>query len=120
MGLPLFAGSESIRFGNTTLVNELLNNEGGYATGPERALLAALLFDGVQSYMNYALCLYEDSDGTRYREAYNWVHARGTEYIFAFESVCEALGIDPEYLRIGLANACNSQTFEWKRARRNF
>ena len=103
MGLPQFA--ESGGFGNTSLVNDILIGEGGYARGPERALLAALLFDGVQSYMNYAQCLIEETDGSKYREAYNWVHRQGGEYIFAFDCVCEALGITAVNQRVLLHRA---------------
>lgn len=103
----------------TSFVEDIVCNSTGYAEGPERALMSALLFDGVQGYMNYA-CATDERSRNRYREAYNWVHRYGNEYVFSFDSVCEALGIDAEYLRIGLANACNSQSFEWKRARRNF
>jgi hypothetical protein len=103
----------------TSLVEDLLDNEGGYARGPERALIAALLFDGVQAYMNYG-CTEEGRKRSRFREAFLWVHTKGSEYVFSFDNVCEALGIDAEFLRLGLANACNSQTYEWKRARRNF
>ena len=53
----------------------------GYASGPERELLSALLFDGVQSYLSYALC---DSAVVRdkYKEAYAWIHSKESEYIF--------------------------------------
>ena len=107
-------------FGTTILVDEILDDQRGYAKGPERALMSALLFDGIQSYMNYACASTIRSRG-KYKEAFNWVHNKAnTDYIFSFNNVCEALGIDAEYLRLGMANACNSQTFEWKRSRRNF
>jgi len=112
-------GNHGVGIANTFIVDEILESERGYARGPERALLSALLFDGIQSYMSYA-CAHSSACKERYREAYSWVHSPGTEYVFSFESVCDALGIEPEYLRLGLANACNSQTFEWKRQRRKF
>ncbi|MCB0333464.1 MAG: hypothetical protein KDD55_08180 [Bdellovibrionales bacterium] len=102
------------------LVEDLTQEAEGYARGPERALLSALLFDGIQAYMNYATCDDTTPSRDQYREAYLWVHTTGCEYVFSFENVCEALGIHPEYLRLGLANATNSQTFEWRRSRRNF
>lgn len=103
----------------TSIVEAIVDNSLGYATGPERALMSALLFDGVQSYMNH-ICSTESADRSKNREAYLWVHNRDNDYVFSFENVCEALGIDPEYLRLGIANACNSLSFEWKRSRRNF
>ncbi|RMG42094.1 MAG: hypothetical protein D6719_07275 [Candidatus Dadabacteria bacterium] len=97
----------------------MVQGERGYARGPERALMSALLFDGIQSYMSFVIAD-NSSEKSKYREAYNWVHRKGTDYVFSFDSVCEALGVDPDYLRYGLVNASNSQSFEWKRARRNF
>ena len=103
----------------THIVEEIVDSNKGYARGPERALLSALLFDGIQAYMTYALHA-EGREKGECREAYLWVHATDSEYVFSFESVCEALGIDPEYLRLGLINAVNSSAGNWKRARRNF
>lgn len=113
------AWSGSSRRTQLFVLDDILSHGEGYARGPERALLSALLFDGIQSYMSYA-CAQSEEHRERYVEAYNWVHRQGTDYVFSFEAVCEALGVNPEYLRLGLANASNSQTFEWKRARRNF
>jgi hypothetical protein len=69
--------------------------------------------------MNYAAA---ESQGqrSRYAEAYNWVARRGADYVFSFDSVCEALGVNAEYFRLGLLNACSSQQFEWQKKRRNF
>ncbi|MCB0330110.1 MAG: hypothetical protein KDD70_10610 [Bdellovibrionales bacterium] len=101
------------------MLAELVESERGYARGPERVLLSAILFDGIQAYMNFATA---ESEGQRqkYIEAYRWVHRESDDYVFSFDNVCDGLGVDSDYLRYGLANATNSQTFEWKRARRNF
>lgn len=91
---------------------------GGYAAGPERGLLSALLFDGVQSYLAHCLSPTETMK-TKYIEAYQWVHRTDQEYIFSFDNVCEALGVDPDGLRLGLANFINSNQLEsYRRARR--
>lgn len=91
----------------------------GFAEGPERNLLAALLFDGIQSYMAYFFAKGTNAK-TKYREAYSWIHSRNDDYVFSFENVCEALGLDPEYLRLGIANACASQAYSQTRSRRRF
>lgn len=109
----------SLRAG-TTIVDELIEHQQGYAKGPERALMSALLFDGVQAYMNYASSSQTGQDCRQFKEAYHWVHDSSDDYVFSFESVCEALGINPDYLRLGLINATNSQTFEWRKVRKNF
>lgn len=79
----------------------------GYADGPERALLVALLFDAVQAYLNY---FKSEQIPKRQRdtEALNWINSFDRSYVFSFENVCEALGIDSSYLRYGLVNAVNS------------
>lgn len=105
--------------GTTMVVDEISDTGRGYASGPERALMSALLFDGVQSYMSY-VCARSEGLRAKYREAYNWVTGKENEYIFSFENVCGGLGLDPDYLRVGLVNACNSSSDSWKRSRRNF
>jgi hypothetical protein len=79
----------------------------GYAEGPERSLLSALLFDGIQSYFSYAL---NDSPAMKdkYKEAFNWVQSNDQEYVFSFCNVCEAVGVNPQSLRLGLLNYVNS------------
>ncbi len=107
-------------FGATCFVSdELVHGNEGFARGAERALMSALLFDGVQSFMSYALA---GSRGrkARYREAFVWVTTPGNEYIFAFDNVCEGLGIDPTFLRLGLLNACAVTMNDLKKKRRNF
>ena len=101
----------------TILVDEILDGEAGYARGPERSLMSALLFDGVMGYMCYAAGN-RGEDGEGYAEAFRWVHTKDSDYIFSFENVCEGLGIDPGSLRLGLINAANSKRGEWKRSRR--
>jgi len=95
----------------TVIAEQVMDNSRGYARGPERELMSALLFDGVQAYMSA-----KNSHEDRYKEAVSWVHAKCKEYIFSFENVCEGLGVDPEYLRFGLLNAAKSS--EWVRGRR--
>ena len=103
----------------TIIAEEVLGNEKGYARGPERALMAALLFDAVQAYLCYVMLDSAKQTKSRYKEAFNWVHNPTSEYIFSFENVCEALGIDHNFLRLGLINVVNSRE-DYKRARRNF
>ena len=64
---------------------------------PERALMRALLLDAV-------LCLIGQSAPATDRprlaaDARAWITSRSRTWIFAFESVCEALDFDAAYLR---------------------
>ena len=99
--------------------DEALEMEKGFARGPERGLLSALLFDGIVDFMNYAYVPTSRTQ-TRYKEAYHWVNTRGGDYIFSFDNVCEGLGIDPASFRYGLLSVCANRANEWRRARRNF
>jgi hypothetical protein len=114
--LDITAGS---RFGfSKVVVDELLEGSTGYAVGPERALLSALLFDGVQAFIAYALST-TSKERCSFVEAYRWVMDNGVEYAFSFNNVCEALGIHPDYLRYGLVNASNSLLADVAKTRRN-
>lgn len=95
-------------------IEEVLEIAGGYATGPERDLLSAILFDGIQTFLSFS-----DAEGNdakaKYREACNWINRKGDGYIFSFDNVCEALGMDADYLRFGLSNVRNSGVLRGKR-----
>jgi hypothetical protein len=103
---------------STAVLDELVDGLAGYAQGPERALLSALLFDGLQSFIAYALAT-TPKERTKHAEAFNWVMKSSHDYAFSFENVCEALGIQPEWLRIGLLNASNSLLAEVSKVRRS-
>ncbi len=69
---------------------------------PEKKLLLAILEDAIACYQK---CIFaSDAKGKAlFREAETWVGEKGNEAVFAFDSVCEMLGFDPEYLRRGMA-----------------
>jgi hypothetical protein len=76
--------------------------EPGYARGPERDLLLAVLFDAIQAVVHARHQAGDGDDGRRCREATEWIKSERSDYLFSFEVVCEALGMDPTYLRRGL------------------
>jgi len=104
---------------NTHFVEDILESDRGYARGPERSLMSAILFDGIQSYMNFVTSPGSRSN-KRYQEAFAWVNKKDSEYVFSFDNVCEGLGIDPEFLRLGLINTCRSMGPERRKTRRTF
>jgi hypothetical protein len=72
---------------------------------PEKKLMLAILEDAIACYQKYIFA--RDAKGKAlFREAEEWVQERGAEGIFSFDSVCETLGFNPDYLRRGMA--------EWK------
>ena len=84
----------------------LLPDENG-VSGGERKLMAALLSDGIEAYIHQAVSQLMERDNPLRKsraklDACEWVEAKDESYVFSFDNVCECLGIDPEYLRIGL------------------
>jgi hypothetical protein len=65
----------------------------------ERRLLLAVLEDGIRTFLKYARATHGRPLNLQ-REAYTWLTSQEpSSDPFAFENICEALGIDPERLR---------------------
>ena len=80
---------------------------------PEKKLMLAILEDAIACYQKYVFA--RDSKGKiLFEEAEQWVHGDGGGSVFAFDSVCESLGLNPDYLRRGLADW--KQTAQARRA----
>jgi hypothetical protein len=79
--------------------------EGGWER--ERLLLFAVLADAVECYQKYAL---DPRGHETFAETEAWLNSDDRSSLFAFETLCDALGIEPEYLRRGLR--------EWRERRR--
>lgn len=71
------------------------------ALEPEKALLLAVLEDGVRSFQENLLV-----EGGKKRvlldEAREWIFIEDSDRIFSFNSIATALGMNPEYIRRGL------------------
>lgn len=85
-----FDGDVSVRY-------EAVHRRADPACG-ERRLLLAVLEDGIRACIKYARATHGRGLTLR-REAYLWLTARQPSDVFAFEPICEALGIDPSRLR---------------------
>lgn len=73
---------------------------------PEKKLMLAVLEDAIACYQKYLFA--RDSKGKAlFDEAKDWVEETGSGSVFAFDSVCETLGLNPDYLRRGMV--------EWKK-----
>lgn len=68
---------------------------------PERRLRLAVLEDAILCYQRYG-----DATDRRarvlYEDAADWLASPDRSEPFAFENVCDALGLDPDYIRQGL------------------
>lgn len=68
---------------------------------PEKRLMLAVLEDAVGTFQKYVTS--STRRGQRlFAEAQEWFEASGTDWPFAFEKICEALGLEPAYLRAGM------------------
>jgi hypothetical protein len=68
---------------------------------PEKRLMLAVLEDAIACYQKYVLA--RDGKGREmFRDAEEWISAEESEWLFSFDSVCEALGFNPAYVRAGL------------------
>lgn len=85
---------------DTILPSQFLDINRAGLRGGERKLMAAILSDGIEAYLHY--CTSENPENLA-SDICEWVHKRDTAYVFSFDVVCSSLGIDPEYLRLGLA-----------------
>ncbi|MGE5219104.1 MAG: hypothetical protein ACM3SP_19080 [Chloroflexota bacterium] len=68
---------------------------------PEEKLMFAVLTDAIECFQKYL-----GASSRRYRnlfsEAEAWITSRESSAPFSFEQICEALNINPNYLRLGL------------------
>jgi hypothetical protein len=68
---------------------------------PEKALLLAVLDDGVRCFQDNVVPLNKKKQ-ILFDEAQEWLFSDESNGIFSFVSVCAALGFDPGYIRRGL------------------
>jgi len=68
---------------------------------PERSLMSAVLLDAVECFQKYPF-LHDKYSNRLCREAENWIPDNDQEWLFSFINICDALAIDPHYLRHGL------------------
>jgi hypothetical protein len=76
---------------------------------PERELMVAVLEEALADYQRCWKA--RDKKGMeRFADAQAWILESDSEWIFSFINCCEALGIEPDYLRQGL--------LRWNQAKR--
>ena len=83
---------------------------GGGGLSSEQRLMLAVLVDAINLLQGWHR-VGSARKRQAFAEAAQWVNTRGTNYPFSFDSVCDALEIDPDVLRsrlrgltMGLAN----------------
>ena len=85
---------------------------GANTSNRKRSLLSAILEEAVQDYRKYSRGR-DLKSKSRFHEVDEWFKRRDKKWIFSFESVCQLLDLDPEYIRRRLREA---QGHDGKRA----
>jgi hypothetical protein len=68
---------------------------------PETRLLIAIVEEAINCFQRY--CFAEHDLGQRlFREADEWLMSNHRDWAFSFESICDAIGLEPSYVRYGL------------------
>jgi hypothetical protein len=65
---------------------------------PERALVVAVLEEAARCFLNYGSST-DRKQRVLYDEARDWFASDDRSYLYAFENVCDVLGIEPAWLR---------------------
>lgn len=75
--------------------------------GAQRLLLA-VLEEAIGTFQRCAMAP-DQRSRTMFKQADEWFDSEETGWIFAFESVCDALGVDPAHVRTGLRRWMDGQ-----------
>jgi hypothetical protein len=68
---------------------------------PEKRLMLAVLEDAVGTFQKHVTAT--NRRGRRlFEEAEAWFETRGSDWPFAFDNICQALNLEPAYIRGGL------------------
>jgi hypothetical protein len=72
-----------------------------YQETGEIALMRAVLEDALKCFQRSAVSNKRRAQRLA-KEAEDWFFARGDGYVFSFVNICAVLGLNPEYIRLGL------------------
>ena len=68
---------------------------------PEKRLMLAILQDAVDCFQKHIFA--PNGRGRAiFDQTEQWITEENNDWLFSFESICECLGFDPEYIRKGL------------------
>lgn len=68
---------------------------------PEKMLMCAVLEDAIARFQKFSSA--SNAHGQMaFKEAEEWLMREKSEWLFSFEQICEALSLDPNYIRAGL------------------
>src|SRR5215813_9204368 len=80
---------------------------------PEAALMLAVLEEAIFTFQKFAF-----SDSLRgknsFREADWWIRAEDNHWPFSFNNICDLLGLDPAWIRMGLSRWKEETQANWR------
>jgi len=89
---------------DTLLPSQFFDRLRGRERRGEWRLMVAILEDAVNVYLKQAAAT-DPHQCQLFEEAEEWIETHDRQYVFSFESICDALGLDPDYVRGGLRRA---------------
>ena len=69
---------------------------------PEKHLMHAILEEAIKTYRLH-VSTKSKREHKLFLEAELWIMDRNDDWLFSFENLCEVLGLDPDFVRSGLA-----------------
>jgi len=75
--------------------------DSGLHNQPEKRLMLAILLDAVECFQKYAPLDRRKPDRL-FKATEEWIFQDDYKWPFSFLNICDAVGIDPKYLRNGL------------------
>ena len=83
---------------------------------PEEKLMLAVLEDAVWYFQKYLFA--QDSKGKGlFRDAEEWISEENSDWLFSFDNICEVFGLNPQYVREGLARWKEKKVAERRKAK---
>jgi hypothetical protein len=93
-----YDAADALGLTDIILPSQYFGAMGGGGLCSEQRLMLAVLVDAINILQGWHR-LGSARKRRAFAEAGQWVNTRGTGYPFSFDSICDALGIDPEILR---------------------
>lgn len=96
-----YSGSQLFHHDPLTTLDFFDSLRKNYPLESEKRLMLAVLEDAVECYQKY-LTAANGKNESLFSDAEAWIFNRDEQSLFSFESICDNLGLAPEWLRFGL------------------
>ena len=83
---------------------------------PEKELMLAVLEDAIWCFQKY-ICARDSKRSGLSRDAEAWIFEENSDWLFSFDNICEVFGLNPQYVREGLARWKEKKVAERRKAK---